>query len=420
MHKLYNIDSIDRIHYVVFLSQRAHLISKKITKMAAEGYQPANSGQKGGIFYWVICISRRALSVIDFFLDVLFGYTIQHGTREERKKSEEYESSAQVVNITARGTYSVLLITQLYNFVWRHERYVHPRYVLEHDNITLMGVTPTHAFFCVSDPDFDVLDTQVNSSRTYIPIFERIFSRSSSFQVAPFLWIAQFDVAKKLVIMPHSSFNRLAAEIGDPRDRKVTFVNMTARCGSTLLGQIMTRTPETRSISEPWSFMHIHRHFRCGLFSTPEYKRLVRSVVRLQCKRERSRDVQHIFMKTTLGMSPVFPTLKELFPTAKFIFNTRNFKPTFESMMQIGLGVPMVAFLSRKPFWVDSSTIERWPQIEDNFLLQNWCECNQAPYDDPFFCDLLKEWKLSGSMFDFNEGIARMAFSYSAQVRKER
>ena len=89
-------------------------------------------------------------------------------------------------------------------------------------------------------------------------------------------------------------------------------------------------------------------------------------------------------------------------------------------MMQIGLGVPMVAFLSRKPFWVDSSTIERWPQIEDNFLLQNWCECNQAPYDDPFFCDLLKEWKLSGSMFDFNEGIARMAFSYSAQVRKER
>ena len=41
---------------------------------------------------------------------------------------------------------------QLRNFVWRHEKYVHPRYILERDNVSLMGVTPTHAFFCVSDP----------------------------------------------------------------------------------------------------------------------------------------------------------------------------------------------------------------------------------------------------------------------------
>ena len=123
-------------------------------------YRPANSGQKGGIFYWVICISRCALSFIDFFLDILFGYTIQYGTKEERKRAKEYENSAQVVKVMARGTYSVMLMQQLYNFVWRHEKYVHPRYVLEHDNITLMGVTPTHAFFCVSDSDFDVLDTQ--------------------------------------------------------------------------------------------------------------------------------------------------------------------------------------------------------------------------------------------------------------------
>ena len=157
MHKLY-IDNltishnIDRVH-AVFLS-----FSQSYKKMA--GYRPANSGQKGGIFYWVICISRCALSVIDFFLDMLFGYTIQHGTREEQKRSEEYENSAHVVNVMARGTYSVLVIQQLYNFVCRHEKYVHPRYVLEHDNITLMGVTPTHVFFCVSDPEFDVLDTQ--------------------------------------------------------------------------------------------------------------------------------------------------------------------------------------------------------------------------------------------------------------------
>ena len=51
--------------------------------------------------------------------------------------------------------------------------------------------------------------------------------------------------------------------------------------------------------------------------------------------------------------------------------------------------------------------------------MQNWIECNQAPYDDLFYQDLLQEWNLSGSLYDFNDGIARMAFMYSAQVRKE-
>ena len=83
--------------------------------------------------------------------------------------------------------------------VWRHEKYVHPRYILEHDNVTLMGVTPTHAFFCVSDPGFDIYETKM----------------------APFMFIIQFLAAKKLVILPHRSFNRLAAEVGDPADRKV-------------------------------------------------------------------------------------------------------------------------------------------------------------------------------------------------------
>ena len=112
------------------------------------------------------------------------------------------------------------------------------------------------------------------------------------------MFMAQYDLANKLVIMPHSSFNRLAAEMGDLNGNKVTFVNMTARCGSTLLNQIMSKIPKTRSMSEPWVLVHIHRHFRCGLFSMAEYKRLARSAVRLLCKRGVNQDIEHIFMKT--------------------------------------------------------------------------------------------------------------------------
>ena len=130
---------------------------------------------------------------------------------------------------------------------------------------------------------------------------------------------------------------------------------MTARCGSTLLGQIMSRTPKTCAISEPWSFVHVHRHLVARIISEAEYKRLLRSVVRLQCKRVHSRDIDHIFIKTTTTNSPVFPILKEMFPTSKFIFNTRNFKPTFESIMQLGLGIPTIAVLSQKPFKVSGT-----------------------------------------------------------------
>ena len=115
-----------------------------------------------GIFYWIMCVFRAGLTLIDTFLDPLFGYTIQHGSRQERKKSETYEYSAQVVHLLGRGTYSPLQPLQLHNFVWRHGKYVHPKYVLGSDNITLMGVTPSHAFFCVSDPNYDVYDTKVN------------------------------------------------------------------------------------------------------------------------------------------------------------------------------------------------------------------------------------------------------------------
>ena len=113
------------------------------------------------ILYCIMSTFRTVVIIVDIFLDLVFGHTIQYGGRDERKRSEnDYEHSAQVVNIMGRGAYSLIINHQLYNFVWRHEKYVHPRYILEHDNITLMGITPTHAFFCVSDPGFDIYETK--------------------------------------------------------------------------------------------------------------------------------------------------------------------------------------------------------------------------------------------------------------------
>ena len=60
-----------------------------------------------GIFYWVMCTFRAAVSFIDVLLDLLFGFTIQYGSRQERLDSTVYDRSAQLVNLMGRGAYSV-------------------------------------------------------------------------------------------------------------------------------------------------------------------------------------------------------------------------------------------------------------------------------------------------------------------------
>ncbi len=89
--------------------------------------------------------------------------------------------------------------------IFLSKRYVHPDYILDHDDVTLHGVTPTHAFFCVSRHD-------VYDATTY-----------------PFTFLLQFLQSHKMVIVPHSTFHRLADSVGDPKvriHRTTEFLNL--------------------------------------------------------------------------------------------------------------------------------------------------------------------------------------------------
>ncbi len=94
-------------------------------------------------------------------LDHIVGYTVTGGWKADRElAASSYEHSAQIATIAGRGAHSFVQINQPYNFLLMHNEYVHPRYVLQNKNVTLMGITPTHAFFCISDPSCDLLDTK--------------------------------------------------------------------------------------------------------------------------------------------------------------------------------------------------------------------------------------------------------------------
>ncbi len=187
-------------------------------------------------------------------------------------------------------------------------------------------------------------------------------------------------------------------------------LNMTARCGSTLVGQMLSRVPKVRVISEPWAFMHIHGLYVQRRISLPQYKRLLQSTLRLQCKRERLQ-YTHLFIKvgqcsndfigffarkcrvfcfvfaikilsnlvcvillqkavSFLNLSkmmcfllnsqmsnfsgPCFPLLKELFPSIDQMFITRHVKPSTVSYVKVMRSLPQLWFrLGRTyDFWM--------------------------------------------------------------------
>ncbi len=286
---------------------------------------------EGLLAYVILLTLRTCVLILDTILDLTIGFTISGGSKEERLKSKDYEHSAHVVNVLMRAKPLVYVVSTEQYFLYHHEKYVHPRYILESANVTLMGVEKDYALFCVSDPDVDVYDTKK----------------------FPFVYYSQFYQSRKLVILPVESFHRLADELGDPKV-SVALLNMTARCGSTLLAQVFHRVPNTRSMSEPWATCNINK-LRCtNKITVEESKRLLRSGIRLQAKVEPGTDIKMIFMKLCTLNSAQFEEMSEMFPDMHLLFNTRHPTPSVRSFRYL-LQVALLDTLHWKlgTFWQD-------------------------------------------------------------------
>ena len=142
-----------------------------------------------------------------------------NGYKKEVKRSLEYENSAHMVKVIARGTINLIENHDEENFLYLHDSYIHPSLILKHDNIVLKGINSKYAIFCVSENNVCTLDTSIG----------------------PFAWANMFIASKKLIFLPLKHFHRLAEESGDPfrNNLRISMIHMTARCGSTLLGNTL-------------------------------------------------------------------------------------------------------------------------------------------------------------------------------------
>ena len=119
-----------------------------------------------------------------------------------------------------------------------------------------------------------------------------------------------------------------------------------------------------------------HCSYRVQVTCTPSpSRRLLRSVTRLQCKKEVDREIEHVVVKMSNMTAPAFPILKEMFPESNLIFNTRHFKPSFKSYLKVRNALPRIAHLvgATNRFWINHASF---------------------PYDDPVWWDWYKEMKV--------------------------
>ena len=267
------------------------------------------------IIWWafILCV-KGVVYLVDIILRLCFDYSVLNGSKLERDKSHLYEHSAHMIKIYGRGTISLFGNHNETNFLYLHDKYVNPSYILEHDNVSLMGIDNKRAYFCVSKDNVDP------------------YSSSTG----PFLWANTFIAAEKQLIIDLQHFHTLADIRGDPFEKdnlKITIIQMTTRCGSTLIGQVLERVPRTRVMSEPKSFSYIGNLYLTGYISYIEYQNILQSAFRLQCKKEK--DVDHIVIKWLPSATPLIPSLKKKYPNINLIFNTRNIKATARSIHKI-------------------------------------------------------------------------------------
>lgn len=171
---------------------------------------------------------------------------------------------------------------------------------ITNQNVILYGIFPDHVIFT---------ETEVNLYNT---------------KDHPFLFMSQYKEAKRLIILPIPSFHRLAEEEIGPFKVPVTAINMTARCGSTLLCQMLSKVPKVKVLAEPFSLTYLHELMNNEMITKEENERLLRSAVRILCKLDKAEQVEHIIIKLTPLNAPQCKIMHQIFDkNFELVFNTR-------------------------------------------------------------------------------------------------
>ena len=147
---------------------------------------------------------------------------IRQGTAETGDILEAHR-----MNIWFKHMIDIAWPVSLRNFILTHHDFVKPEYVLR-DTVTLLQVTKDTAIF-------------IEGKKGMPPAFSMSYS---------FATIGQMATGKSIIVMPLSIFLRLSEKM-ENLSAKAVFLYKTARCGGTLVTNILERTGRVVAWNEP-------------------------------------------------------------------------------------------------------------------------------------------------------------------------
>lgn len=149
---------------------------------------------------------------------------------------------------------------------------------------------------------------------------------------APFIYMRQYEEARRLLAVPYADFTALAEALPAP-DRFI-MVYMTGRCGSTLLSHALNRVDGVVSLSEPDAPIGLVDIKRAGNRSRAEMQQLFDASIRFLYRRHRHPD--RVFaLKMRSESIHIADLIQATYPHAVNLFTYRDVLGFVGSMYRI-------------------------------------------------------------------------------------
>lgn len=279
---------------------------------------------------WVKVSHRFITSVLFGIVRTLFalGRRINwelNGTAKMLRESRDprnYERSAHVVNVVLFHTFCEMTSMNVSDFIYVHNRFDSPQFIVDNDHVFLMNIENDRAIFVeAKEKDMRLWKSEVNS----------------------FMRFAQMAHHKRLIFVPLSAFHRVSDVIGDPKGELILLLN-TARCGSTLICQVLEATGRCVTISEPLSPDRVVQMYRKKKVSDDKIRRLARDVIRWECRPYKTMQppplayMLKLIAPTGIGL----PLFKEVFPNCRLLFMYRDIVKMSKSLYRLSYQIPSI------------------------------------------------------------------------------
>lgn len=353
--------------------------------------------------------------ILHWLWELLWGFLVS----DSRIDSKSNKVNGRIYRILWRSAWFDQDYHDLNNFllipsrIWptlsgHADQYDDPNQIWTQPQWTPHGVNATSVWFSRSPPDRDVQDI-----RRY-----------------PFVWYGQNTTATHILQLSHHAFwqwmDQLRILIDYQPCVNVIFIWTSARAGSTLLGQIFARVPNTKVISEPFCWAYLVGLRNAGTMTLLEEERYVKALllVTLKMEEERDRGLRHLVIKFPRICTPQISLVQRALPQGKHVFLSRQPNRSIESWLRIAVNLhrdqPMFYRFGLRPAVLNHISLPytpmRYRYLAERFLGQKWTlslpEIFAISYGGSILClaqkrELADVWLMYDELVNTNEICSR-------------